>query len=293
MLWIRQHPSPGLITDKSKDRCTLDSPGRSFTLPFPQYPKSGQRYLPWNHHYLSSWFSLCWFMLVTQEAQVSRSFLIPCITFHPKWSFTSCFLIQFHTLSSETLQELVVGISKILLFCLLIFPSPCSKGNLALLWRQCFLCSPLMGWLCFSHTLQWKRCPPCPYCYFQAILLSSFPNMPSFDSDINQTMLPTGVGCHALRQGIFLTQGSSLHLLMSAALASKFCATSVPPGKPSLLSCSHYHSPTLLPHDLNTLIDNPSKTLISKIFDLLSSKHLSFVLAHLFPLYPWFSSYLT
>ena len=105
--------------------------------------------------------------------------------------------------------------------------------------------------------------------------------MPSFDYDINQTMLPTGVGCHALCQGIFLTQGSSLHLLMSAALAGKFCATSVPPGKPSLLSCSHYHSPTLLPHDLNTLRDNPAKTLISKIFDLLSSKHLSFVLAHL------------
>ena len=99
VLWIRQHPSPGLITNKSKDGWTLDSPGRSFTLPFPQYPKSGQRYLPWNHHYLSSWFSLCWFMLVTQEAQVSRSFLIPCITFNPKWSFTSCFLIQFHTLS--------------------------------------------------------------------------------------------------------------------------------------------------------------------------------------------------
>ena len=143
-----------------------------------------------------------------------------------------------------------------------------------------------MGWLCFSHTRQWKRFPPCPYCYLQAILLSSFPNMPSFDYDINQTMLPTGVGCHALCQGIFLTQGSSLHLLMSAALAGKFCATSVPPGKPSLLSCSHYHSPTLLPHDLNTLRDNPAKTLISKIFDLLSSKHLSFVLAHLLPLYP-------
>ena len=89
---------------------------------------------------------------------------------------------------------------------LLIFPSPCSKGNLALLWGQCFLCSLLLGWLCFSHTLQWKRCPLCPYCYFQAILLSSFPNVPSFDSDINQTILPTGVGCHALCQWIFLTQ---------------------------------------------------------------------------------------
>ena len=36
----------------------------------------------------------------------------------------------------------------------------------------------------------------------------------------------TGVGCHALLQGIILTQGSNLHLLMSAALAGGFFTTS-------------------------------------------------------------------
>ena len=35
----------------------------------------------------------------------------------------------------------------------------------------------------------------------------------------------TGVGCHARLQGIFLTQGSNLHL-MSAALAGWFLTTS-------------------------------------------------------------------
>ena len=36
----------------------------------------------------------------------------------------------------------------------------------------------------------------------------------------------TGVGCHALLQGIFLTQGSNLSLLMSSAAAQKFFTTS-------------------------------------------------------------------
>ena len=37
----------------------------------------------------------------------------------------------------------------------------------------------------------------------------------------------TGVGCHDLLQGIFLTQGSNLHLLMSPALAGEFFTTSI------------------------------------------------------------------
>ena len=36
----------------------------------------------------------------------------------------------------------------------------------------------------------------------------------------------TGVGCHALLQGIFLTQGSNLHLFMSPALTGGFFTTS-------------------------------------------------------------------
>ena len=36
----------------------------------------------------------------------------------------------------------------------------------------------------------------------------------------------TGMGCHALLQGIFLTQGSNLHLLMSPVLAGGFFTTS-------------------------------------------------------------------
>ena len=35
----------------------------------------------------------------------------------------------------------------------------------------------------------------------------------------------TGMGCHFLLQGIFLTQGSNLHLLTSPALASRFFTT--------------------------------------------------------------------
>ena len=34
------------------------------------------------------------------------------------------------------------------------------------------------------------------------------------------------VGCHALLQGIFLTQGSNPHLIMSPALAGRFFTTS-------------------------------------------------------------------
>ena len=40
----------------------------------------------------------------------------------------------------------------------------------------------------------------------------------------------TGVGCHFLLQGIFLTQGSYLHLLTPPALAGRFFST-VLPGK--------------------------------------------------------------
>ena len=43
----------------------------------------------------------------------------------------------------------------------------------------------------------------------------------------------TGVGCHALFQGIFLTQGSSLHLLGLLNWQADSLPT-VPPGKPVL-----------------------------------------------------------
>ena len=36
----------------------------------------------------------------------------------------------------------------------------------------------------------------------------------------------TGVGCHALLQGIFWTQASNLHLIMSPALTGRFFTTS-------------------------------------------------------------------
>ena len=55
----------------------------------------------------------------------------------------------------------------------------------------------------------------------------------------------TGVGCHALLQGIFLTQGSNLHLLTSPALAGRFFTTSatweVPP---TLCKNTHTHAHT-------------------------------------------------
>ena len=43
----------------------------------------------------------------------------------------------------------------------------------------------------------------------------------------------TGVGCHALLQGIFLTQGSNLHLLHLLHWQAGSLAL-VPPGKPKL-----------------------------------------------------------
>ena len=43
---------------------------------------------------------------------------------------------------------------------------------------------------------------------------------------ILQARILEWVGCHALLQGIFLTQGSNLHLLMSPALAGGFFTTS-------------------------------------------------------------------
>ena len=36
------------------------------------------------------------------------------------------------------------------------------------------------------------------------------------------------MACHALPQGIFLTQGSNLYLVMALALASTFFASSAP-----------------------------------------------------------------
>ena len=46
----------------------------------------------------------------------------------------------------------------------------------------------------------------------------------------------TGVGCHALLQGLFQTQGLNPPLLMSPALAGKFLPL-VPPGKPLASLC--------------------------------------------------------
>ena len=43
---------------------------------------------------------------------------------------------------------------------------------------------------------------------------------------IIQARILEWVGCHALPQGIFLTQGSHPHLLMSPALAGRFFTTS-------------------------------------------------------------------
>ena len=44
------------------------------------------------------------------------------------------------------------------------------------------------------------------------------------------------MGCHAVFQGIFSTQGLNLHLLTSPALAGGFFTTHAPPGNPILFS---------------------------------------------------------
>ena len=47
-------------------------------------------------------------------------------------------------------------------------------------------------------------------------------SLPGFSPDEN-----TAVGCHALFQGIFPTQGSNLRLFMSGTLAGGFLTTSI------------------------------------------------------------------
>ena len=55
----------------------------------------------------------------------------------------------------------------------------------------------------------------------------------------------TGVGCHALLQGIFLTQGSNLCLC-------GFCT-----GRRILYHCATWGSPTLTPHRIHVLKSEP------------------------------------
>ena len=82
VLWIRQHPSPGLyITNvKSKAGPSLDSPWQVLHTFLSSLFTFGHLYLPWDHHYLLSLVPLSWLMPVTQEAQDPRLFLIPCIS---------------------------------------------------------------------------------------------------------------------------------------------------------------------------------------------------------------------
>ena len=62
----------------------------------------------------------------------------------------------------------------------------------------------------------------------------------------------TGVGCHALLQGIFLTQGSDPPLLLSLALAVRFFITSVTWEVHMymyLCVCMPTHAPNVKKHD--------------------------------------------
>ena len=64
-------------------------------------------------------------------------------------------------------------------------------------------------------------------CVLRAKLLLSGPTLQSYGSSVHGDSpgKNTGVGCHALLQWIFPTQGLKLHLLTSPALAGRFFTT--------------------------------------------------------------------
>ena len=67
-------------------------------------------------------------------------------------------------------------------------------------------------------------------------------SLPGFSVHWDSPGKNTGVGCHFLLQGIFLTQGLSSHLLhlieFTSALAGRFFTT-IPPGKPTIFILLH------------------------------------------------------
>ena len=75
--------------------------------------------------------------------------------------------------------------------------------------------------LVFSHFNHVRLCNPMDY------------SSPDFSVHGNSPGKNTGVGCHALLQGIFPTQGSNLypHVSCGSCIAGRFFTTE-PPGKP-------------------------------------------------------------
>ena len=81
------------------------------------------------------------------------------------------------------------------------------------------------------NTPAWARLSVCGCCFSRASLLVTLWTVCSPPGSSVHGGSPgknTGVGCHALLQGIFLTQGLNPHLLCLLPL--------VPPGKPASLS---------------------------------------------------------
>ena len=101
------------------------------------------------------------------------------------------------------------------------------------------LCFPLLESLCANMYQSivvglYSPLPPTPqwFPYILHVCAWSCPIL--WDPTLYTVRLPwpwnfpgkkTGVGCHFLLQGIFLTQGSNSHLFESPALADGFCTT--------------------------------------------------------------------
>ena len=72
-------------------------------------------------------------------------------------------------------------------------------------WRHCFPC-----FIDVEELFRQKNVPFYPPCCLTQVLIQASPPGKK-----------TGVGCHALFQGIFSTQGSNPHLSLSIALAGR------------------------------------------------------------------------
>ena len=94
-----------------------------------------------------------------------------------------------------------------------------------------------------TPSLPYYCCFPLPPCQLLQSCLTLCNSMdcdpPGSSAHGDSPSKNTGVGCHTLFQGTFLTQGSKLCLFMSPALAGRFFTTSTTWEAPGVLSHSY------------------------------------------------------
>lgn len=98
VLWIRQHPSPGLhiVIAESKEGALWTLLANPSQLPFLQYSQFSYHYLLWDEHYPLSRCPLSWLTWVTQAAQDPRS--VPYLLHSTQMALYIHFLTPFPTL---------------------------------------------------------------------------------------------------------------------------------------------------------------------------------------------------